>query len=79
VGADYSSGQVSGLMAVGALGIETAASTVWEILREHGIDPASQRDGTTWAAFLCSRADALLACDFPETRTLTGTRCTSSR
>ncbi|WP_370076909.1 integrase core domain-containing protein [Streptacidiphilus sp. MAP12-16] len=57
-----------------ALGVRTAASTVWEILREHGIDPAPQRDRTTWAAFLCSQADALLACDFLETRTLTGTR-----
>jgi hypothetical protein len=57
-----------------ALGIRTAASTVWEILREHGIDPAPQRDRTTWAGFLRSQADALLACDFLETRTLAGTR-----
>lgn len=57
-----------------ALGIRTAASTVWEILHEHGIDPAPQRDRTTWAGFLRSQADALLACDFLETRTLTGTR-----
>jgi len=57
-----------------ALGIKTAASTVWEILKEHGIDPAPQRDDTTWAAFLRSQAGALLACDFLETRTLTGTR-----
>ncbi|QMU78447.1 IS3 family transposase [Streptacidiphilus sp. PB12-B1b] len=57
-----------------ALGVKVAASTVWEILREHGIDPAPQRERTTWAAFLRSQADALLACDFLETRTLTGTR-----
>ena len=34
------------------LGITIAPSTVWEILRRHGIDPAPDRDHTTWAAFL---------------------------
>jgi transposase InsO family protein len=57
-----------------ALGIKVAASTVWEILKEHGIPPAPEREGTTWADFLRSQADALLACDFFETRTLTGAR-----
>lgn len=57
-----------------ALGIKVAASTVWEILREHGIPPAPERQSTTWADFLRSQADALLACDFFETRTLTGAR-----
>ena len=57
-----------------ALGITVAASTVWEILREHGIPPAPQRQSTTWADFLRSQADALLACDLFEVRTLTGTR-----
>jgi transposase InsO family protein len=56
------------------LGIKVAASTVWEILREHGVTPAPQRQCTTWADFLRSQADALLACDFFETRTLTGAR-----
>ncbi|MET8116656.1 integrase core domain-containing protein [Streptomyces prasinus] len=56
------------------LGIKVAASTVWEILREHGIPPAPERESTTWADFLRSQADALLACDFFETRTLTGVR-----
>jgi transposase len=56
------------------LGIKAAASTVWEILREHGVPPAPQRHSTTWADFLRSQADALLACDFFETRTLTGAR-----
>src|SRR3954454_13900331 len=37
-----------------ALGITVAASTVWEILREHGIPPAPQRQSTTWADFLRS-------------------------
>ncbi|GAB3177998.1 hypothetical protein GCM10027162_28370 [Streptomyces incanus] len=56
------------------LGVKVAASTVWEILREAGIDPAPERTSSTWADFLRSRADALLACDFFETVTLTGAR-----
>ena len=56
------------------LGIKVAASTVWEILRQAGIDPAPDRTTATWADFLRSQADALLACDFFETATLTGTR-----
>ncbi len=51
------------------LGIKTAASTVWEILQQAGIDPAPERTSTTWASFLRSQADALLACDFFETVT----------
>ncbi|MFE2969313.1 integrase core domain-containing protein [Streptomyces sp. NPDC059340] len=49
-----------------ALGIKTAASTVWEILREHGIPPAPERQSTTWADFLRGQAEALLACDLFE-------------
>ncbi|SIM47034.1 Integrase core domain-containing protein [Micromonospora cremea] len=56
------------------LGVKVAASTVWEILQEAGIDPAPERAASTWADFLRSQADALLACDFLETFTLTGTR-----
>jgi putative transposase len=56
------------------LGVKVAASTVWEILREAGIDPAPDRSSMTWAGFLRSQADALLAADFIETVTLTGTR-----
>jgi len=56
------------------LGIKVAASTVWEALRQAGIDPAPDRASTTWASFLRSQADALLACDFFETSTLDGTR-----
>lgn len=56
------------------LGIKLAASTVWEILTAEGIDPAPDRAATTWADFLRSQADALLACDFIETVTLTGQR-----
>ncbi|GAA3615581.1 hypothetical protein GCM10022419_121080 [Nonomuraea rosea] len=56
------------------LGIKVAPSTVWEILKQAGLDPAPQRASTTWADFLRSQADALLACDFIETVTLTGQR-----
>jgi hypothetical protein len=41
---------------------------------EQGIDPSPQREHTAWADFLGSQADALLAYDFFETRTLTGAR-----
>ncbi|MGA6160715.1 helix-turn-helix domain-containing protein [Stenotrophomonas sp. NPDC087984] len=55
-----------------SLGIKVAAATVWNILKEHGIDPAPERDHTTWTAFLHSQAQAILAADFFETKTLNG-------
>ncbi len=57
-----------------ALGITVAASTVWEILKEHGIDPSPDRAASAWATLLRSQAGALLACDFFGVRTLTGVR-----
>jgi transposase len=39
------------------LGIKVAASTVWEILKDEGINPAPERTATTWAAFLRSQAE----------------------
>jgi transposase InsO family protein len=56
------------------LGVKLAASTVWEILREAGIDPAPDRAATTWTQFLRSQGEALLAVDFIETITLIGAR-----
>jgi transposase InsO family protein len=56
------------------LGVKVAASTVWEILKDVGIEPVPDRASSTWAAFLRSQADTLLACDFFETITLRGTR-----
>jgi transposase InsO family protein len=56
------------------LGVKVAASTVWEMLREAGIDPAPDRAVTTWTDFLRSQAEALLAADFIETVTLTGAK-----
>jgi putative transposase len=46
------------------LGITVAPSTVWEILKSAGIDPAPRRDGPGWAEFLRSQAQGILALDF---------------
>jgi transposase InsO family protein len=46
------------------VGIALAPSSVWAILRHHGIDPSSGRTGPTWAEFLKSQASSMLACDF---------------
>ena len=56
------------------LGIKVAASTVWEILKDAGLDPAPERTSDSWAAFIRSQAEAILAADFFEAVTLTGTR-----
>jgi transposase InsO family protein len=56
------------------LGIKVAASTVWEILKDAGIDPAPERVSDSWPAFLRSQAQAILAADFFEAVTLTGAR-----
>jgi transposase InsO family protein len=46
------------------LGHVIAASTVWEILRAAGIDPAPRRAGPTWRQFLTAQAHAIISCDF---------------
>jgi putative transposase len=46
------------------LGDAIAASTVWEILRAAGIDPAPRRAGPKWRQFLAAQAHAVIACDF---------------
>jgi putative transposase len=46
------------------LGVTVAQSTVWEILRNAGIDPAPRRAGATWRQFLCAQASGILAVDF---------------
>ncbi len=51
-----------------------APSTVWKILKDAGVDPAPDRSSSTWVDFLRSQADALWACDFFETVTLSGAR-----
>ncbi len=44
------------------------------LLREAGINPAPGPANSTWVGFLRSQAEALLACDFLETVTLSGVR-----
>lgn len=56
------------------LGVKVGASTVWELLKDAGIDPAPERTTQNWATFLRSQAEAILAADFFETVTLTGAR-----
>lgn len=46
------------------------AGNVWNILKDHSIDPAPEHQRTTRATFL--RSQAILAADFFETETLTG-------
>jgi len=56
------------------LGVKVAASTVWEILKKAGINPALRRCGPTWPQFLRSQAEAILACDFLSADLLDGTQ-----
>ena len=56
------------------LGVKIAASTVWVILKEAGIEPAPRRTGPTWPQFLRSRAGTILACDFFTAGLLDGTQ-----
>ncbi len=46
------------------LGHKIAASTVWQILHDTGIDPAPRRAGPTWQQFLTTQARGILAADF---------------
>ena len=46
------------------LGYKIAPSTVWEILREAGIDPAPRRAGASWGQFLSAQAKTIAAVDF---------------
>jgi putative transposase len=52
------------------LGIALAPSTVWAILRRHGIEPAPRRAEVSWSQFLRAQASAIIACDFLTVDTL---------
>ncbi|SMD27653.1 hypothetical protein [Kibdelosporangium aridum] len=56
----------------GYVGLERRRSLASATLR--GVGPAPKRASSTWAQFLRSQAQVLLACDFFETVTLTGAR-----
>ena len=47
-----------------------AASTVWTILKDAGLDPAPRRSGPTWRQFLSAQAHAILAVDFAHVDTV---------
>jgi putative transposase len=51
-----------------------AASTVWSILTNAGVDPAPRRSGPTWTQFLSAQAKGILACDFLHVDTIGLTR-----
>jgi hypothetical protein len=45
------------------LGRKIAPSTVWQILRDAGVDSAPNRSGQTWRPFLAAQATTILAAD----------------
>jgi putative transposase len=47
-----------------------AASTIWKILKDAGLDPAPRRAGPTWSQFLRTQAHAILAVDFAHVDTV---------
>src|SRR6188472_1773539 len=46
------------------LGHTIAASTVWTILKNAGLEPTPRRSGPTWRQFLSAQAHGILAIDF---------------
>ena len=46
------------------MGVVIAPSSVWAILKRHGVDPSPRRSGPTWTEFLATQAKGLTACDF---------------
>jgi putative transposase len=52
------------------LGVKLAASTVWTILKEAGIEPAPRRLEQSWPEFLRAQAASILECDFLTVDTL---------
>ena len=56
------------------LGVAVAPSTVYEILRAAGIDPAPRRDARAWRRFLHAQAAGILAADFLHVDTVALTR-----
>ena len=52
------------------LGVKIAASTVWTIVKDEGIEPAPRRLETSWAEFLRQQAASVLECDFLTVDTL---------
>jgi putative transposase len=62
-------------------GIKVPPSTVRDILKRAGLDPAPRRTGPSWGQFLRSQAEGILACDLFHVDTVFGKRsmcCSSS-
>jgi putative transposase len=53
-----------------ALGMPLSASSVWNILHRHGIEPAPRRASVSWREFLRQQAAAIIECDFFTVETL---------
>src|SRR5205807_1669271 len=51
-----------------------APSTIWKILKAAGVDPAPHRTTVTWAEFLRSQTEAVLAMDLEDARGLARVR-----
>jgi putative transposase len=52
------------------LGQPIAASTVWQILHDAGIDPAPRLKGPSWKQFLTAQARGIVAADFAHVDTI---------
>jgi putative transposase len=52
------------------LGHHIAASTVWQILHDAGIEPAPRHTRPTWKQFLTAQAHGILAADFVHVDTI---------
>jgi putative transposase len=52
------------------LGFTLSPSTVWNILRRHGIDPSPRRERLSWREFLRQQAASIVECDFLTVDTL---------
>jgi putative transposase len=52
------------------LGMPLSASSVWNVLRRHEIEPAPGRESVSWREFLRQQAAGILECDFFTVETL---------
>jgi putative transposase len=64
--------RISGELA--GAGIRVPPSTVRDILKRAGLDPAPRRTGPSWGQFLRAQADGILACDLFHVETVFGKR-----
>ena len=46
------------------MGVRLPPSSIWGILRRHGIEPSPRWTGPSWTQFLRAQASSMLACDF---------------